>query len=216
MISSPAPISVSAVSQTIPIAKQEPEMIMSGDNVSWTRLIDDYPSTGWTLNYVLRNQNAVYTFAAAADSGGYLITLTTATTAAWKPGTYFIEAYVSATGQRVRVKTAFPKLTITPDLGGSVNGGDTRTWAEKCLEAVETTILQLTTRKVESASVLGDSYTLANVSELFKLRERFKSEVSREQQKARLDAGLGAGNKIGVRFKPLATQWPLGTRAPWQ
>lgn len=208
------------MSQTIPIAKREPDVIAAGDNVEWTRQFEDYDSSVWTLNYVLRNGKNIYKFSAVASSGVFQVTLTTAVTALWVPGVYAIGAYVTtgsgATLQQVQVKTFFPTITVTPNLASNPQGTDTSTFAEKSLASIEATILKLTSRSVESAQVNGQAYTLANIGELFKMRERFRSEVTREQQQARLNAGLGGGNKIGIRFKSLATGWPQNQTVPWQ
>jgi hypothetical protein len=203
---------------TAQLPTTEPQTLAVGDTAEWVRYIDDFPATSYTLKYVLQGPRII-TFNAGASGSNYLISLTSAVTRQWKDGLYRISAYVvnaDASIQR-QVRTAFERIVITPNLAVTPNGVTPLSFAEKGLEAIEATILQLTTRTVQQASVNGQVYTLANIQDLFLLRERFKSEVRREEEQARLNAGLGAGNKIGVRFRPLTwTGYPTYPQVPWQ
>lgn len=195
----------------------EPQVIAAGDNAIWWRQLDDYSPTEWTLHYVLRNSADIYKFDAATDGSLFKVDLASATTATWKPGKYLIGAYVSKTGEQHQIRTAFPNFVIGPNLAVNPQGAPTVSFAGQALANIERTILALTSRTVETASVNGNAYTLANIGELFKLRERFRSELAREEQQERLNAGLGAGNKIGVRFRSLVTKgYPQQQWAPWQ
>jgi len=184
--------------------------------VFW-RQFNDYSPTEWTLHYIIRNGANIYKWDATNDGGLFKTDLPSATTAAWVPGKYLIGAYVTKTGAQHQVRTTFPNMTVGPNLAANPNGAPTISWAAQCLAAIEATIFKLTSRTVETASVNGSAYTLNNIGDLFKLRERFKSEVAREEQQERLNAGLGAGNKIGVRFRPMnQTAYPQYQWVPWQ
>lgn len=199
--------------------KNEPEQIAVGDTVEWTRQLDDYSAATYTLKYVLRNESNIIKFDATAQGAFYFVSLTTATTALWKAGMYAVAAYVVNAGGTVQkqVPVAFPRMVILPNLADNPNGVPVNTFAERGLVSIEATILQLTTRTVETATVNGQEYTLANIADLFLLRERFKSEVARETAQSRLNAGMGAGNKVAIRFKPLTgAGYPPYPRVPWQ
>lgn len=178
----------------------------------------DYSPIDWSLAYIIRNKQGMYHFPAVADGGVFKVTLASNTTAAWKAGVYAIGAYVTSnSAQQVEVRTAFPTFTVLENLAGKPQGIDPRSFAEKTLDGLELTIAKLTTRTVDSASVNGQAYTLANISELWKMRERLKSEIRREKAQERLNAGRGASNKIGVRFRPMQQGgWPYYNRPPWQ
>jgi hypothetical protein len=198
-------------------AHREPQVIAAGDNVVFWRQLNDFSPTVWTLKYVVRNQGNVYKFEATNDGGLFKVDLPSAETASWVPGKYLMGAYVVNGSEQHQVRTAFPNLIVGPNLAVNPNGAPTVSFAAQALAAIERTILALTTRTVETASVNGSAYTLANIGDLFKLRERFKSEVAREEAQERLNAGLGAGNKIGVRFRSLLnTGYPQQQWAPWQ
>ena len=195
--------------------------IAAGDYVSWNKSATNYPAPNWGMTYVLRKKNKVYSFNANANGSGFTVTLDSTTTSAWEPGVYAIGAFVTQSGEQVQVKCSFPRLTVTPNLASGSNTGprgiETETFAEKALAAAEATYLALVSRKVASAQVNGNAYTLANLSELRREIERLRSEVRREHARDRLNGGLGASNKVGVRFRPLGLQgYPPQIRVPWQ
>ena len=210
------------MSATIPILKREPQTIAAGDNVSWYRQLDDYPATAWTLKYVLRNSKQIYKFDAAASAASsvlYQVTLATSTTTGWVAGVYAMDAYVVSadTLSQVQVQTYFPTITITPNLAVNPSGGDPRTFASRMLELCEATIAKLTSKTVTMAQVNGQSYSLQNIGDLWKMRERFASEVRREEAAVKLNAGLGGSNKVTVRFRTINPQgWPPRQMVPWQ
>jgi hypothetical protein len=198
------------------ILRREPQLISAGDKVVWLRQIEEYPATDWTLKYVIRNRENIYKFDATNDSGLFKVTLETATTSTWKKGVYAIGAYVTDGTSQHEVRTFFTRLSITANLAIQPQGIETLSWAARTLPLIESTISALSGRTVESASVNGQMYSLANIGDLFKMRERLKSEVLREESKARLDAGLGAGNKIGVRFRRVRNLgFPAYPLVPW-
>lgn len=195
----------------------EPQVIASGSAVEWYRGLTGYSATDWTFHYVIRSNADVYTFAATNSGGMFFVSLTSAVTATWKPGQYAIGAYVTSGSDQVQIRTAFSTLTVGPNLAVAPAGVDVVPWAVKMLASIEDTIAKLTGRTVETASVNGSAYTLANINDLYLLRLRFKSEVRQLEDQARLNAGLGAQNKIGVRFRSLAqTPWSGLQNVPWQ
>ena len=200
-----------------PIPTREPQKLAAGDTAQWTRAFSGYDSATWTLHYVLRGISNVYKFDATAQSGAFLVTLESTTTKDWHPGLYFVGAYLAdGSGNQVHVPPVFSTMELTPNLAVNPAGADPRSWAARTLAQIEDTIQAIMTRRVAAASVNGQSYTLANISELWMLRERLLSEVRREQAQARLNAGLGASNKIGIRFRPLNPGGAPWVRAPWQ
>ncbi len=199
-----------------PLPTREPQFFSAGSTTQWKRTFQDYPASTFTLHYVLRGPK-VYTFDAVADGADFVATLESTQTAPWQAGLYLWGAYVTdALANQVAVPTVFSTLEVRPNLASNPPGADPRSFAARTLASLEGTIAALTNRQVASASVNGQSYSLANIGELFILRERLLSEVRREQAQARLNAGLGAANKIAIRFKPLTSGWPPSQRVPWQ
>lgn len=207
------------LSATIPTADREPYRIAAGDALQWTRAVPNYPSTDWALTYVLRSGRRVYRFNANSNAGAYTVALNSNVTANWTTGVYAMGAYVTALagGQQVQVKTTFPTLTVSANLASNPAGVDSLSFAERTLPIIEETIQKLTSRTVETAQVNGQAYTLSDIAKLWQLREKLLSEVRRERSQALLNAGLGAGNKVGIRFRLLNQQgFPANWRVPWQ
>jgi len=159
--------------------RREPQLISAGDAVTWLRQIDAYPPPTWTLKYVIRNKSNIYKFEATNDAGVFSVALTSAVTAQWKPGLYAIGAYVTDGTSQHAVRTFFLNIEIAANIASQPQGVDPRSWAARTLPLIEETISALSGRTVESASVNGQMYSLANIGDLFKLRERLKSEVAR-------------------------------------
>lgn len=171
------------------------------------------------LTYVLRSGRRVYRFNANANAGAYTVTLNSNATANWTAGAYAFGAYVTslAGAQQVQVKTTFPTLTVSANLASNPNGIEALSFAERTLPFIEETIQKLTSRTVDTAQVNGQAYTLSNISTLWQIREKLLSEVRRERAQQQLNAGLGASNKVGVRFRLLNQQgFPANWRVPWQ
>lgn len=200
---------------TNPIPTREPQVLSAGDTTQWIRALVDYPSPTWTLKYVLRGP-AVYSFSATASGGNHLVTIESATSAKWKPGFYKIGAIVTDGTNQVAVTTFFERIILRPNLALTPEGVDARSWAERTLAVLEQTIADILAHRVSAASVNGQSYTLADIDILQKIQKELESRICREQYAARLNAGLGAGNKIGIRFRPLTYGFPPSQRVPWQ
>jgi hypothetical protein len=192
---------------TQPIYK-EPQDVTAGDTVTWYRVVSDYPaSEGWTLYYVFRGPTTIKLTAATYQTSNYVVTVADTVTADWKPGLYSVAAYVSDGSDRYSVATWFPQITILPNPEKYVEGSaDNLTFAQKTLAAVETALLALASRKVASASVNGQSYSIQDVAKLTALRNRMREEVQSEKDAILYAAGLGGKKNILVRFPPLNNQ----------
>lgn len=187
---------------------KEPQQITAGDTVIWYRVVSDFPaSEGWTLYYVLRGPTTIKLTAATFQTANYVVEVADTITADWKPGLYSIQAYVSDGTDRFSVETWFPKVTIKPNPAAFVEGAASNlTFAQATLAAVETALLALASRKVSSASVNGQSYSIQDLTKLTALRNRMREEVQSEQDAILFAAGLGGKKNILVQFPPLNNQ----------
>jgi hypothetical protein len=182
---------------------QEPDSVVAGDTLQFTRSVEDYPSgDGWTLTYVLSGPD-VYHFDATAstDSTGYSVSVAASTTKNWIPGVYVVSAYVSNGTERFKVKPAYPKMIVAHDPASATAGGNQLSFAAKMLIQIESALLQIGAKTVSTASVNGQSYSLQNISELYKLQNQFEQRVANETNQARLNAGLGSSSKIYAHFR---------------
>lgn len=191
---------------------KEPQQITAGDTVQWLRAVDNYPaSSGWTLSYVFRGPQTIKQNATTyANSADYIVTMSPANTANYKAGLYSIEAYVSDGTNRYSVATWFPQITVKANPAAYVDGSaDNRSFAARTLAACETAIYSLSSRKVQSASVNGQTYSIQSLASLIALRNRMREEVQSEQDAINVAAGLGSKKNVYVRFPPMYNAgWP--------
>lgn len=187
---------------------REPQTITAGDTVIWYRVVSDFPaSEGWVLNYVLRGPTTIKLTASTFQTANYVVEVADTVTADWKPGLYSMQAYVTNGTHRFMVQTWFPKVTIKPNPANFTEGSASNlTFAQATLAAVETALLALASRKVSSASVNGQSYSIQDVTKLTALRNRMREEVQSEQDAILFAAGLGGKKNILVQFPPLNNQ----------
>jgi hypothetical protein len=188
---------------------REPQVFTAGDTLSFVRQVSDYPaSAGWTLSYVLRGPTTIKSNATTYATSDYLISESAANTANWTAGLYSMQAYVTNSGgYRYAVDTWFPKITIKPDPAKYVEGSASNlTFAQRTLLAVETAIESLSSKKVATASVNGQSYSIQNLASLTALRQRMREEVRSEEDAINYAAGLGVSKNVLVRFPPIAYQ----------
>lgn len=188
---------------------REPQVFTAGDTLSFVRQVSNYPaSSGWTLSYVLRGPTTIKTNAVTYSTSDYLVSESATNTANWSAGVYSVQAYVSnSTGYRYSVDTWFPKITIKPDPSKYVEGAASNlTFAQRTLLAVETAIESLSSKKVATASVNGQSYSIQSLNQLVALRQRMREEVRSEEDAINYAAGLGISKNILVRYPPLNTQ----------
>jgi hypothetical protein len=183
----------------------EPTTIYAGDKVEWTESLSAYlPSAGWTLKYVLINSAARETFESTADGDSHAVSLTSADTADWQPGSYTLQSYVEHTDGTIEV---IRRLTVTVKQNLiTATTYDFRTHAQKTLEAIESAIEGRASQSAMSLSITtrgGSSKALQYLShkELIEARSYYKSLVESELAQEKISAGIDPGNKILISFK---------------
>jgi hypothetical protein len=189
------------------IATREPDRITAGDRWQWERqdLSGDYPAGTWTLTYSLVSPAARVALTATANGTYHLIDVAAATTAAYAPGKYYWEAYVTdvATGLDRR-SVGRGEMVVRVDYAAQPNGFDGRTTAQQLLDKVEAALV--------AGNVLHGAYTVATPTgssrtvqfrdrmEMLLERDRLKAEVKSEQIAERLAAGMGGARRLLVRM----------------
>lgn len=183
----------------------EPTTFYAGDKVEWTESLSSFlPGDGWTLKYVLINSAARETFSATPSGNDYKITLTSANTANWLPGSYILQSYVEHTDGTIEVIDRFT-VTVKQNLITATTY-DFRTHAQKTLEAIESAIEGRASQEVLSLSITtrgGSSKALQylTLKEMIEARAFYKSLVDSELAQEKIEAGLDPGNKILISFK---------------
>jgi hypothetical protein len=162
-------------------------VINQGDSLSWTESDSNYPaSDGWNIYYVLVNASKRITFNSAADGDDHDFDITAATTAAWTPGQYTYQRYVSDGTDRVTLTRG--SVEIKPDF---TTASDQRSDSQKKLDAIEAIIENRASLDQQSYTIAGRSITRLDIKDLLYFRDYYAAKVRKEK---------GYSNTIQVRF----------------
>ena len=180
-------------------ATTEPGQVTAGDTVTWAKTLTDYPaSAGWALAYTLINSAAKISIATTASGDDHLASVAAATTAAWAPGTYTWLATVTKAAERYTLGQG--SITIAPNLAAAATF-DTRSTAKKALEAVNTLLENYGSKAyLQSYEISGRKQAFNTPGDFLAFRSKLIAEVAREDNAARLAAGLSPRNQLQVRF----------------
>lgn len=173
--------------------------LIAGDTLDFTTSVPDYPaSAGWTLTYKLipRTAGTVISFNAAADGDDYRAQVAAATTAAWAAGEYSWTAYAIKAGERHTVEQGTVKILADPAV---VTAYDGRSHARKVLEAIEAVLENRATLDQKSYAIGGRSLERTPIADLLVLRDKYKSEVVREDAASRVANGLSGRGRLLAR-----------------
>jgi hypothetical protein len=173
-----------------------PAQLRAGDTAKWRRILPDYPaSAGWALHYKLLPQSgAMITIDATADGDNHLINVVAANTAAWLPGIYRMQEYITKAPDQYTLSTTVVQVLL--NIATQAAGLDTRTHARKVLDALEAFLegKSVPNMKIEIAGRLIQNHP---IPELLILRDRYRVEAAREEAAA---AGKIIGGRVLTRF----------------
>lgn len=180
-------------------ATTEPGRVTAGDTITWLKALSDYPaSAGWVLAYTLINSAAKITITATASGADHLATVAAATSAAWGAGTYTWVAVVTKAAERYTVGSGV--IIVAPNLAAATTY-DTRSSAKKALEAVNTLLETYGSKAyLHSYEISGRKQQFQTPGDFLAFRSKLQAEVAREDNAARLAAGLAPRNQLYVRF----------------
>jgi len=174
-----------------------PSVIYAGDTLLLSISVGDYPADqGWSLTYEFRKKDgALISFTSTASGSSHAFTVDKDTTLVWTPGAYKGVSYATDGTQRFTVWSG--NLTVNADLSTQVENYDTRTHAEKALEAINATLEGKASRDVLNTTIAGQSISRMTFRELLEAKAYYESIVRQEQ----VQANGGEGNQILVRFQ---------------
>ena len=186
-----------AMAATIP--SDEPARLRAGDTWKWTRTLADYPAGTWTLKYRFKNAAGGFEIVATASGTDHAVTVTAATTGAYAAGSYQWIAWVESGAEKYTVDEG--ALEVEPDYRSGVATAalDDRSHARKTLAALQAWI-EGRDPAVAEYEIAGRRMKYISVKDLLMLLDRYRSEVAREDDAARLASGLPGKNKLYVRF----------------
>jgi len=175
-----------------------PSTVQAGDTLAQTYTLEEYPAPSWVLTFTLISPAAKITLAAAAVGSEHALTATAATTAAWAPGTYAWVAHVASGAYRVTINSG--ETVIKPDLAAAATF-DARSPAKKALDAIDAALATYGAKAYIQTIQVGErQHTFVSPADFLKFRDQLRTEVNREQSADRITKGLGAKNRLLVRF----------------
>lgn len=156
----------------------EPKRIVSGDTVSWSRALPDYPAPVWTLTYYLAPAagGTALEITATGLGSSHSAVLTAEQTKALSAGRYLLTARVSD-GTVIKTLSTTP-LRVADD---PTAGADRRTHAEKCLAAVEAVLVGKSDDPLVEFEIEGTKAKHLSHLELKAYRDQFRLEVHLER-----------------------------------
>lgn len=178
--------------------------LVAGETLNYRADIAEYPATsGWQLTLYLnpRAGGSAHTVASTADGGAHLLQASGTTTAAWVAGAYAYEIWAALGAERYRLEAG--QLQVQPSLIGAAAGLDTRSTAQRVLDALETALRT----HAESGSACVGEYTVAGrtvryrtLLELQQAIAKARRDVRAEDAAARVAQGLSPRRIFTVRM----------------
>jgi hypothetical protein len=179
----------------------EPDEIAIGETLEWRKVLPDFPpADGWAVTYYVRGAGRGFDQAAAADGGGWRVTVDAGVTAQMSPGKYFFEARASKSG--VEHEVARGEMTAVVSIKGmSVTATlDDRSQAQKILDAIDALVAGKATLDQQSYQIGNRQLARIPIPDLIALRTRYAQVVARERRTRRLREGAPYLKTVYVRF----------------
>lgn len=177
---------------------EEPKQLQAGDTWRWRREdLTDYPATDWTLRYRFASPRQSFEVTATADGLDYVAQVAAAVTADIDPDTYTWRAYVTDGTERYTVDEGQTRVIADLEAVPAGQGLDVRTHARKVLDAIEAVLEKRATKDQMSMSIHNRSLGRTPIADLLLLRDRYRAEVTRQEQADRAGGGRG---RYYVRF----------------
>lgn len=173
----------------------EPQSFYRSDTVTWTRVLQEYPSPDWTLTYLFSRATDTQVIVAAADgSGGHVVTLSQAETAAFAAGQYRWQAYVEQGAERRTVAASSIQVINSLD-----TAQDTRTHNETVLEALQAVMENKASQDQLKISIAGKTLDRFTLDDIIKATAYYEGKVRADQQAAaNQQGGQKDGQMIGL------------------
>lgn len=182
------------------IPTKEPTEITPATTTKWRRedLGTDYPADGgWTLTYKYRNALHAFDVTAAADGTAFAVTISAATSAAYKAGTYSWVGLVSKAGEVYEIGRGTATVLVDLTVAG---GADARSHVKRTLDAIEAVIENRATIDQMSYTIAGRTLDRTPLEDLIMLRDRYRTEYNQELAAEELAGGRNGRRRILSRF----------------
>ena len=171
----------------------EPITLAQGETISFTRMLSDFlPSDGWSLTYALRGGAQAISFSSTSSGNSHIILVPSAITATWLAGTYQLEGLAVNT-DGTKHQFYLNNFAVTTDLTTAPADLDTRTFAQKMLENIESALLDLSQNSLQRTSVEMTEIDRVRRLDLMAQREKLlqerRGELARQAAKNQKPTG---------------------------
>lgn len=170
------------------------DRIVAGETFNYSAEVADYPaSAGWALRLMLnpRAGGTVLTVDSVASDDAHLLRAPAATTLTWLAGDYAAELWAIRGTEQYRIQRG--QLIIEQSLLQAAGGLDTRTKAERDLDAVDAMISGKAGSGVQSYTIAGRSLANYPLRDLMALQAKLQRDVDRELAQAGQPPRYGTG-----------------------
>lgn len=178
------------------------QTLIAGDTLQFEKSVPDYPaSAGYTLKYRLVPRTGAGTaivVTASASGADYVVNELPATTATWAPGFYSWSSWVEKASERRTLESG--QIEIKPDPATTGAPLDSRSHARKVLDAIEAVLEGRASVDQQEVTLAGRSLKLTPIADLLALHDKYVAMVRREDDAARVAAGLPSRNRVLTRF----------------
>lgn len=172
-----------------------PLTIESGNEYHFTVNYPDFPVGTWTAAFVIVLSTGTPSSTAATTSGSdFLVTLTSAVTAALAPGDYTFAVYVTSSSQRTTAETG--KISILPNLAVA----RTATFAEAQVALLKTVMAAFAATDKRVVNFNGQQFERFAIADYQKQLVYFQAAVIREQQTQAALRGEVCAGRVALDF----------------
>jgi len=173
----------------------EPQSIIKGDTLKFTKSLPDYPAGTWILTYTFLGPTK-QTVTAAQSGTDHAVS---ASTTSWTAGDYAYQGKVTNGSETYTV--AEGTITVKPSMADLTAGADTRSHVKTVLDSIEAAIEKRATRTDLEVTIAGRTIRHMTPEELIRWHSHYKKLYQQELQAERVNQGLGTGRKILTRFR---------------
>jgi len=171
----------------------EPTELRAGDSWNWTRQWADYPSSAYTLGYILNSPSNRFAFpsqaiTADADNLSFDIQLSPAQTALCVADTYEFVAVLSQAADATdgnlaqQVTMVLQSVKVLPNLVTATGPVDTRSWVKRTLDTVRAAIDGDSRPDVQEYMIQGRSIRKVDRKQLLAWEAEFQYRYDAERR----------------------------------
>ena len=180
-----------------------PDELGLGTLIQWRldNLADDYANDTYTPKYRARlagSGGTELSIDASADGTGFAVSVPSATSATYTPGTYYWTLYIerNSDNERIVIETGIWKLLPNRD----VDASDPRSHARIMLDKIESVLEKRADADIDNYAIGGRSLTKMSVQDLLQWRSHYRAEVEAEDDEIARRRGKAKKNSVQVRF----------------